>query len=249
MRTTPISVALVATLALGAGCVKTRACKAGTALATLTFDATSAAADTLTFAVTIGSTTLSGHAAHTPGSNEGTVEFDFPNGYPSGQPMSITLTASASATGQTLGTANADMPLSAGCTSLRLDVTASGGASDLGGDLAGVEMMPPLVAQPRLIAPLSTSSVTQQQPTLRWELGAGTGTSFVDLCKDRGCTTPISGVTAVIAGDNVSAKPSAALPAHGWVFWRVRVVNGSNSTTSATWQFWEIGRASCRERV
>jgi FG-GAP repeat protein len=58
----------------------------------------------------------------------------------------------------------------------------------------------------------------------------------VDLCKDRACTMPL-GVTATIDDTGQRAVPDGDLPA-GWVFWRVRVVRGSQMVTSATWQFW-----------
>jgi len=99
---------------------------------------------------------------------------------------------------------------------------------------------------PRLIAPLSMSTVTQQQPTLRWALGAEHTTPVVDLCQDRSCTMPLP-VTTQLANDNLSAVPAAALPA-GWVFWRVRVTSGSQTVTSATWQFW-VGKSSASTPV
>jgi hypothetical protein len=68
----------------------------------------------------------------------------------------------------------------------------------------------------------------------------------VELCKDRLCTVPLS-VAAQLAGDNLSAVPTAALPA-GWVFWRVRVVAGSQTVSSATWQFW-VGKSSASNPV
>lgn len=100
--------------------------------------------------------------------------------------------------------------------------------------------MPDLAVVPaiaRQVAPLSTATVTLQKPKLRWELGAGAGDPVVDLCADRACTVLLSGVTATIGADRQSAIPSTALPP-GWVYWRVRVVAGADSTTSSTWQFW-----------
>jgi hypothetical protein len=94
----------------------------------------------------------------------------------------------------------------------------------------------PGVAMPRLIAPMSTSTVTLRQPTLRWVLGPGSGTPTVDLCADRACSQPLA-INAPVLGDHVSARPSAPLPP-GWVFWRVRVVDAAGTLTSATWQMW-----------
>jgi len=99
---------------------------------------------------------------------------------------------------------------------------------------------------PRLIAPLSMSTVTQQSPTFRWALGAGGGAPMVDLCKDRSCTRPL-GITFKVASDNLSAVPEAALPP-GWVFWRVRVGSGTQTVSSATWQLW-VGKSSASNPV
>lgn len=102
------------------------------------------------------------------------------------------------------------------------------------------------VPSPRLIAPSSMSLVTLQTPTLRWELPIGTTTPTVELCQDRSCTAPLSIMTA-LADDNLSAVPTAPLPS-GWVFWRVRAVQGAQTATSATWQFW-VGKTGARNPV
>ena len=99
---------------------------------------------------------------------------------------------------------------------------------------------------PRLIAPLSMSMVTQQRPTLHWVLGTEDSAPIVDLCKDRACTTSLP-ITSKLAGDNLSAVPETAL-SPGWVFWRVRVVSGSETVSSATWQFW-VGASSASNPV
>ncbi len=101
-------------------------------------------------------------------------------------------------------------------------------------------------AAPRLIAPLSTSTVTQQEPTLRWVLGPGAGAPVVDLCHDRACTLPVT-IPVTIAANQTSGIPTSALPS-GWVFWRVRVVSGSQTATSATWQLW-VGKTSASTPV
>ena len=72
---------------------------------------------------------------------------------------------------------------------------------------------------PRLIAPQSLSTVTQQRPTLRW-IGPAGAAPEVDLCEDRACTTPLP-IGVQLAADHQSAVPVSALPP-GWVFWRVR---------------------------
>jgi hypothetical protein len=92
------------------------------------------------------------------------------------------------------------------------------------------------IEPPRLIAPMSMSTVTRQAPTLRWALGSGDGRPVVELCKDRACTTPLP-VGATVDASGQRAVPDADLPP-GCVFWRVRVVLGDQTVTSATWQFW-----------
>ena len=82
---------------------------------------------------------------------------------------------------------------------------------------------------PRLIAPMSTSTVTQRRPTLHWT--GGTAAPVVDLCRDRACTQPLA-VNVAIAPNLTSAKVMDDLPP-GWVFWRVH----TGSDVTATWQF------------
>jgi FG-GAP repeat protein len=98
---------------------------------------------------------------------------------------------------------------------------------------------------PRLIAPASMSTVTQQRPTLRW-VGTPDASPLVELCADRACSKPLP-VATLLAGDNLSAAPMAALP-RGWVYWRVRSVVGTQAVTSATWQFW-VGATSASTAV
>ena len=121
--------------------------------------------------------------------------------------------------------------------SMATDDIGSGSDTDMGGlgDLAGVP------APPRLVVPLSVTTVARRTPTLRWVLGPGSGEVFVDLCKDRPCAQPL-GISTQVAADSRSAVPMSALPP-GWVFWRVRTVFGSKTATSATWQFW-VGKAT-----
>src|SRR5258706_3287551 len=53
-------------------------------------------------------------------------------------------------------------------------------------DLAIVDLAPADLRRPplRLLAPLSTSTVTSHRPSLRWEGGAA---PVVELCRDRAC--------------------------------------------------------------
>jgi hypothetical protein len=59
----------------------------------------------------------------------------------------------------------------------------------------------------------------------------GGGCAVVDLCSDRSCGTSIGHATV----NGTSAVPDADLPP-GVAFWRVRVSDGSSTTTSAVWE-------------
>src|ERR1022692_1392327 len=61
---------------------------------------------------------------------------------------------------------------------------------------------------PRLIAPLSTATVTSQSPTLRWMLDPDTDGAHVEICSDRECTKSIVDFDA--AGN--SGAPPRDLP-------------------------------------
>lgn len=97
---------------------------------------------------------------------------------------------------------------------------------------------------PRPIAPLSTSTVTSRRPTLRWENPSGVSEARVELCRDRGCTMPLS----TLDGTD-SARPSSELP-DGWVFWRLRSRAGTavGEAASPTWQFWVGARNADGDR-
>jgi hypothetical protein len=98
---------------------------------------------------------------------------------------------------------------------------------------------------PRLLSPLSTSTVTSRRPALRWVLAAGTDGARVELCLDRACTNVIE--TLDVTGS--SATPDADLPV-GVVFWRVRarVGNKLGSDASATWQLVVRARSAPLDR-
>ncbi len=89
---------------------------------------------------------------------------------------------------------------------------------------------------PRLLAPMSTSTVTSPRPHLRWSMQGVVGSASVDVCADRGCTQVIG--SATVDGSGAAAQPDAPLPA-GVVFWRVR----AGATTSATWELF-VGHGS-----
>ena len=96
------------------------------------------------------------------------------------------------------------------------------------------------IEAPRPIAPLSTSTVTSSTPTLHWSLPEGADGAFVEIYKDRQCTTLITSFSAIGA----SGKPTSALPA-GNVFWRLTGTNGGAKGTpnSIVWEF-TVGHGS-----
>jgi hypothetical protein len=98
---------------------------------------------------------------------------------------------------------------------------------------------------PRPLAPLSTSTVTSQQPTLRWAVGANTEGTRVLLCRDRamtrGCLMPLDATGA-------SVRLSSPLAPGVW-FWRVTGLQGGATATtpSAVWQFAVGARSAPRD--
>jgi hypothetical protein len=93
----------------------------------------------------------------------------------------------------------------------------------------------------RLVAPLSTSTVTSQQPTLRWILGADKDGAQIDLCADRACT---SGVVTFTATGTHASPPAALAP--GVHFWRARSTSNGKlgDTWSPVWEFWVGARST-----
>ena len=102
-----------------------------------------------------------------------------------------------------------------------------------GGGAGGGPPGPGAPAAPRLIAPLSTSTVTSQRPTLRWALAAGTDGARVDICRDRACTKPLVSFDAAGA----SGVPPRLLPAGLW-FWRAfgKSAGATGTAVSPTWE-------------
>jgi hypothetical protein len=107
-----------------------------------------------------------------------------------------------------------------------------GGMSDAGVDASTCTTID-CIAAPRPIAPLSTSTVTSQRPTFRWELPAGADGVGIEIYSDRACTAPILGELA----PGSSYRPIAPL-APGVYFWRLRAVIGLTTATetSPVWQ-------------
>lgn len=94
----------------------------------------------------------------------------------------------------------------------------------------------PSLAAPRAIAPLSTSTVTSQRPTLRWISPLGVDGALVELSRTRDFITIEQTLRAT--GDH--ARPAIALAMGVW-FWRVRgrasTRNAEGTDASAAWWF------------
>jgi hypothetical protein len=87
---------------------------------------------------------------------------------------------------------------------------------------------------PRPIAPLSTSMVTSQQPSFRWELPPGVEGVTIEICRDRALTVQCQTVDA----DGTSGRPARVLERGVW-YWSLRGRSGGSvgTLTSAVWQF------------
>jgi hypothetical protein len=86
----------------------------------------------------------------------------------------------------------------------------------------------------RLIAPLSTASVTSRRPTFRWVLATDNDGAHVQICRDRACTIEVAAFDAT----GSSAAPTTDLPA-GTLFWRAFGRRGAATAaaSSFTWEF------------
>ena len=123
---------------------------------------------------------------------------------------------------------------------IRADATADApraldGGSDATRTDANADMLqlPPSAAL-RLIAPLSTSTVTSQRPTLRWSLDPTCDGAHVQICRDRACTREVAGFD-VYGG---SGAPPSNLP-KGVLFWRAYGLDDGAIVRgwTPTWQF------------
>jgi hypothetical protein len=123
---------LVATLSVA--CSKSESCRPGTLFLSVNLGAY-AQADKIDVAVTVaGVTTSQMPLTLKAGSGSaGGVEVDFPNGYTSGETVSVTLTLFEGTT--ELAQQIATVTLAAGCTSLAVDFDQDGGASGTGGNV------------------------------------------------------------------------------------------------------------------
>jgi hypothetical protein len=91
-----------------------------------------------------------------------------------------------------------------------------------------------VIAAPRQVAPLSTTTVTSQTPRLRWELRPGTDGARIELCRERACATVVHRFDAAGA---TAVAPMTLTP--GVWFWRASGMRAGEAGTSAsaTWQF------------
>lgn len=92
------------------------------------------------------------------------------------------------------------------------------------------------VRVPRLVRPMSTSYVSSQRPTLRWEAPMGVDGAVVEVCSARDCATVVQ--RGVVTGGATSWRVETALSA-GVYWWRAkgRVGTSEGARTSATWEF------------
>ncbi len=130
--------------------------------------------------------------------------------------------------------------LLAACTDINIPQDHADGmgtchSGDLGGcpmaDLGGTGPGPATLA--RLLAPLSTATVSSPQPALRWVVVDGAKSYKLDLCHDASCTSVIESINTF----GTSAKPSKPLALNSVVYWRVSATTASGTTTSAVWEF------------
>jgi len=126
--------AWLAGLALLGGCRSTRSCKQGTLMVEVTFDGPTSGADEIDVAVAIagGAAKQGSPLQHQVGATAGSIEIDFPNGYPAGEAVQVTLVARKN--GAPLATATDTVSaLAAGCGTLTMHLAggaAEGGAAD-----------------------------------------------------------------------------------------------------------------------
>jgi hypothetical protein len=138
------------------------------------------------------------------------------------------LGAGADADGSTLGSGDDGGPIV---------ITSDGGLVDAPGDddaSVGVDASTDDPPPPRLVAPLSTATVTTQLPTLHWVLAPGTSGAHIEICGDRACSNVVASYDAKGAS---GAPPDTLAP--GVFFWRAfgRAKGRVGHTPSRTWQF------------
>lgn len=99
------------------------------------------------------------------------------------------------------------------------------------------------IAPPRLLSPLSMSTVTSMSPVLGWALASGTDGARVEVCSDRACASVARSLDVVGATATVAPALSPGL----W-FWRVtgRVGTSVGVVTSPVWELTVTHRSAPR---
>lgn len=118
----------------------------------------------------------------------------------------------------------------------RFDVVSRGDASssDVEAAADAADDAGSSLSAPRLIAPMSTSSVARTQPSLRFVLPPAATDASIELCSDRAMTVAC---TSFVAAANVAMVPAPR--ARGWTFWRATARRGgATSVASPVWQFY-----------
>ena len=110
---------------------------------------------------------------------------------------------------------------------------ASSDAVDVGLGCVGASGM----SSPRLIAPLSTATVTSQRPSLHWLPAPGACGAHVEICSDRACAH----VEQSFDATGTSHAPDVAL-GHGVHYWHARAPMGT--AYGPTWEFWVGARSA-----
>ncbi len=115
------------------------------------------------------------------------------------------------------------------------DATGASDGRDVGTDGSTV-IVDPMLATPRAVSPMSTSTVTSQRPTLRWSNGATVDGAVVEVSSTRDFATVLHRLSTT--GDR--ARVPGALSAGVW-FWRLRgrdsARNAEGTATSPVWWF------------
>jgi hypothetical protein len=117
--------ALLGCAVLVAACKTVAPCASHTLFVTTTLTGEAAQADAIRVQVAVAEQTLSTTIAHTPGQASGSIEVQFPKGYPAGKAITLTLTAERG--GLVVGSGAKSATLAADCDTLSVDVI--GGAT------------------------------------------------------------------------------------------------------------------------
>ncbi|MFO0630631.1 MAG: VCBS repeat-containing protein [Polyangiales bacterium] len=104
------------------------------------------------------------------------------------------------------------------------------------------------ISPARPVWPMSTQTVTQRRPRLRWALGPEADGARVEVCRDRGCATRVASYVA----RGVEGAPEEDLPP-GPLFWRVWARAGSAESLrpSVVWEVyipWRSGSVHTAQR-